>query len=378
MSVSQLDSAERPETRNRPSDHPSDRTNGGSSSGRVTGSGNRRRRRWFALAAIACGLVTAVVIGEVTLRMFVEQEAKRLATYDANLGWRGTPHGHGVYVRKVDDIRVPFHYNNLGFRDEDVTAKPAHAKRMLLLGDSFVENLEVAYEETFPVLLQHLAAQRDGRWDVAVVGSQGYSTSQELLAFRKFHKVISPDITLLCFYCGNDFEDNLRRQFAYLDDNGTLQFPADTSPQWKHQAKKFQRWLYESSHLVFLLKNTLQSVLDVEIAPDSKDEVDADEDYKREISGKLLQRLSKDAVSAGSAFGVIVIPHRDDLVAGNNSRATFINRFCVRNGIPHLDLSPMLGPQHFFETDIHFNPDGHRIVATAISAFVADAFRGSD
>ena len=370
MNASQLDAGECDETIKRQSG----RMDNGTAGRRAV----RRRRRLFPLMAIGCGFIAAVVIGEIGLRAFVEQEAKRLATYDETLGWRGRPNGRGVYVRKVDGIRVPFHYNNLGFRDEDVVVKPEHATRLLLLGDSFVESLEVEYEKTFPALLEQLFTMRDGQWDVAVVGSQGYSTSQELLAFREFHDVISPDITLLCFYCGNDFEDNLRRQFAYLDDDGRLQMPVNTSPRWKHRAKKFQRWLYESSHLVFLIKNSLQSALDVEIAPGSKDAVDAGEEYKRKITGQLICRLNEEALSVGSAFGVIVIPDRDRLVAGDDSRPTFITQSCIDNQIAHLDLSPLLAAEDFFETDIHFNSNGHRIVAEAIDEFVIRSFRGSD
>ncbi len=82
--------------------------------------------------------------------MLVDQEGKRLAIYDETIGWRGRPHGSGVYVRKIDNIRVPFQYNNLGFRDEDVSPKPADGRRILMLGDSFIENLEVEYSKTLP------------------------------------------------------------------------------------------------------------------------------------------------------------------------------------------------------------------------------------
>ncbi len=230
------------------------------------------RKRWprrllFPLIALGIGTICALAIAEVALRLFMDQEGKRLATYDETVGWRGRPNGDGVYVRKADNIRVPFHYNNLGFRDEDVVPKPTGGRRILLLGDSFIENLEVDYANTFPALVEQHIKQRAGNWDLAVVGSQGYSTAQELLAFRKYRDVISPDLVLLCFYCGNDFEDNLRRRFAYLDDDGELQIPQNHDSKWKHQARWLQRWVYESSHFVYLAKNSIQSMTNIEIAP---------------------------------------------------------------------------------------------------------------
>lgn len=332
-----------------------------------------RRRIIFTLITIGLSTAMAACLAEVVLRLFVDQEAKRLATYDETLGWRGRPHGSGVYVRKIDNIRVPFHYNNLGFRDENIAQKPPNVRRILMLGDSFIESLEVEYPKTFPVLLERYVNERSPDWEVAVVGSQGYSTSQELLAFRRFHEVISPDIVLLCFYCGNDFEDNLRPKFAFLNDTGKLEIPRNEEPRWKHTIRGLQRWLYESSHLAFLLKNSLESMANIRLEPDSKSATKADKTYMQEITRKLVIQLAEEVRATGAEFRVVVIPFRDDLIAGDHENPSFIGGVCAENSIPILDLSPLLDADKFFETDVHFNLDGHEIVANAIHAFVASS-----
>ncbi|MCA9247118.1 MAG: hypothetical protein KDA42_08390, partial [Planctomycetales bacterium] len=50
------------------------------------------------LALLAGAIVVACLLAEVLLRVFVEQETKRLAVYDVELGWRGRPNGTGIYV----------------------------------------------------------------------------------------------------------------------------------------------------------------------------------------------------------------------------------------------------------------------------------------
>lgn len=337
-----------------------------------------RRRVLFPLLTIGLSLLLAMLVGEIALRLFVDQEAKRLATYDATLGWRGRPHGDGVYIRKIDNIRVPFHYNNLGFRDEDVAAKPSDSRRVLLLGDSFIENLEVEYQQTFPALLEQRLADRAPPSDVVAVGSQGYSTSQELLAFRRYQPLVAADVVLLCFYCGNDYEDNLRRRFAYLDDAGQLQLPINQEPGWKHQARSFQRWLYESSHLVFLLKNGLQSATNINLAPDSKSASDADDNYKQIITETLIAQMDQEVRASGARFGVVVIPFRDDLVASNPERSQQVIEFCEHQAIACLDLSTHLDVEDFFETDIHFNVQGHHKVTQAMDQFVTQSFAPQD
>ena len=345
----------------------------GSTRSRLRKPKTRRRRLAFTLIAIGLSTVLAACLAEVALRLFIDQEAKRLATYDETLGWRGRPHGNGVYVRKIDNIRVPFHYNNLGFRDEDISQKPPNVHRILMLGDSFIESLEVEYPKTFPVLLERSVKEHSPDWEVAVVGSQGYSTSQELLAFRKFHDVISPDVVLLCFYCGNDFEDNLRPKFAFLNDAGILEVPRNEESNWKHTMRGLQRWLYESSHLAYLLKNSLESMANIKLEPDSKSATKADKTYMQQITRELVVKLAEEVRAAGAEFRVVVIPFRDDLIAGNQENTSLIGGVCADNNIPILDLSPLLDVDKFFETDVHFNLDGHEVVANAIHSFIASS-----
>lgn len=333
------------------------------------------RRLLFRLIAFGMGTVSAFVIAEVALRLFVDQEGKRMATYDETLGWRGRPNAGGTYIRKVDDIRVPFHYNNLGFRDDDVEPKQEGDRRLLMLGDSFIENLEVQYDRTFPVLLERHINEGHKGWDVVVIGSQGYSTAQELLAYRKYHETVSPDVVLLCFYTGNDFEDNLRRRFAYLNDDGELQIPTNSESTWKHRARWLQRWLYESSHVVFWTKNGVQSISNFSFAPAAKSVVEADLKYKHDITAKLLRQLQSDVQMSGATFGVVVIPFRDDLVEGRRDHEDFVVQTCKESQIPCLDLSASVAAEDFFATDIHFNERGHEIVAKAIYRFVTEALR---
>ena len=333
---------------------------------------NRTWRRWsrrvvlrFASIVLGCGF--ALVVCEVFLRVFIEQEVKRLAIYDPDLGWRGRPNGKGIYVRKADGIRVPFRYNNIGYRDEDVLSKKPRQRRVMLLGDSFIENLEVEFEKTFPALIEKRLRQTSVDWDTVVIGSQGYSTAQELLAFRKFKDVVKPDVVVQFFYCGNDFEDNLRRSFAFLDDNRNLQITTQKDPWWKIQIRTSQRWLYESSHVVFLVKNQLQSIAAIELTPSSKSVVDSDEDYKRQITSQLIEKLSKEVTQSGASFLVVIIPFRDDLKEGKSDRPQYIFQECNKLGVNVLDLTDFLSAQkHYFETDIHFNTDGHKVVAQTI------------
>jgi hypothetical protein len=103
--------------------------------------------------------------------------------------------------------------NSAGLRDrEHSAAKPAGVVRILVLGDSYAEALQVPMEQTFWAIFERElnACHAFGKNIVEVInlGVSGYGTAQELLALRKWGWGYQPDIVLLAFLTGNDISDN--------------------------------------------------------------------------------------------------------------------------------------------------------------------------
>jgi lysophospholipase L1-like esterase len=314
-------------------------------------------------------------MAEVAVRIFIPQETKRLAIYDKELGWRGEPNGSGRYIRFEDSIDVPFEYNELGFRDHAVVPREQVSKRIMLLGDSFVENLELPFEKTFPSLLEgHLQSSIDKRLDVVSVCSQGYSTAQEVLALRKFGADIKPDIVLLVFYTGNDYEDNLRRSFAYLDSAGSLVFPPNTDSWLKVQSASLQRWLYENSYLVFFIKNYLASKAALEMKDASKAAGNESKEYEFAVTKKLILAAKEETEKQGAQFGLVLFTSRKEVEDGTLERPDFVVQVCKEFALPFIDAREFLQAHHFFKHDVHFVEKGHEIVAEKIAAFLTTEF----
>ncbi len=323
-------------------------------------------------------LLVSFLLGEIIVRLFVVQETKRLATYDKELGWRGTPNGEGTFIRLRDDIRTPFRFNNIGVRDDDYLPKQSGQKRLVLLGDSFVESLEVAVERTFHALLEK-QFQTSGApiADVAILASQGYSTAQEVLALRKFQDIIQPDYVFLVFYTGNDFENNLRRKFAFLNKEKELVFPPNKDSWLRIQYLSMQRWLYETSHLVFFLKNLIQSNTEINLADNARKTEQRSESYKLQITRALIAAARDDARRFGAQFAMVVVPSRGEVRRGDDTKINIITAFCNAENIPCLNLFPSLSEAHYFAHDIHFNDAGHQLTAEKIRLFWEEHFSGN-
>jgi lysophospholipase L1-like esterase len=114
-------------------------------------------------------------------------------------------------------------FNSQGSRGPEVSyAKPEDVYRILLIGDSFVEAVQVDYAQTFGALLQETLAAHNTdarRYQVVSIGRTGWGTLQELLYYRHEGRRFQADLVILSFYI-NDVADNLPSVF-YPDRNNT-------------------------------------------------------------------------------------------------------------------------------------------------------------
>ncbi len=128
------------------------------------------------------------------------------------LGWSGTPN----FTEIIEDpnFRQELTFNSLGMHDtEHSLEKSADSFRILWLGDSFIQAVQVSETETaHQVLEDHLNQQQsNGQPKVEVLSSGviNWGTNQQLIYYREQGRLYEPDLVLLAFYIGNDFSDNL-------------------------------------------------------------------------------------------------------------------------------------------------------------------------
>jgi len=126
--------------------------------------------------------------------------------------WGNRPHTllPGVVHRAAKSYYdVRFRANWLGFKDVDhELEKPPGRFRILLLGDSFVEGVQVAPERHMARLLEELAAQDGFSLEVVAMGISGYGQSHELATYESLGRGFDPDL-VVAFFCPNDLWNNL-------------------------------------------------------------------------------------------------------------------------------------------------------------------------
>jgi lysophospholipase L1-like esterase len=132
--------------------------------------------------------------------------------YDEMLGVKLMPGKKGWYRKEGAAF---LEINSLGYRDvEHALSAPPERFRVAVLGDSFTEARQMPIEATYWHRLgEELGAcpALAGREiEVLNFGIGGYSTAQELLAYRIDARRFEPDLVLLGFFAGNDVRENSR------------------------------------------------------------------------------------------------------------------------------------------------------------------------
>ena len=395
-----------------------------------------RRRPW--LGALGLGLASLLLsfaAAEVGLRLAgygalheVYSSPELFWRHDELLGWSLEPNARGRYTGPRPfpiEFDSAIETNSLGLRGPEVGAREPGARRILLLGDSFVAGFEVEQPETFAALLEAHLARRLGT-PVRVINAavRGYGTDQSYLWFRERGRALGADLVVAVF-SANDFDDNVtlhraRRPFGKpafgLRPNGALELVGTPVPRYEacsswvldgdyrpvrvdgplaRGACLLQTRLADHSALFTLVATSLarlpglvgllnrlaqaggggtlaaQASL-VPWPPAVRAGAGAGAE-RLEAEGRLttalLQALAREVRASGSAFLLLMIPEHWPRVDLRALRADRIEPqyVALRGGVEPSRIR--------FRNDGHLNALGHRLYADGLAPIVEGALR---
>lgn len=367
----------------------------------------RRKMRFAALTIALATLATLAIlevslrIGGVTPRTYIPADVASHYRF-----WQpgATMEYIGMTPYVVQEYRTLVRFNSRGWRDRDYALrKRSGTYRILVLGDSFVEALNVDLEETFHKRLESMLNENPPspamRYEVIALGRAGTTTEQQLGFFEELGASFDPDLVLLCFYPGNDVMEHspeLSARFA--------RWSLDVYYRRVVQARArfLARWLWlPESYLNHFVADRLLPIYtrNLYLFQDdlTKEQLQAPD---REVyrvgpydeawsaawhsTARNVERLQRAVVDSGARFLVVIIdtqqafgltaPEASGVERGLDLRRPTreIVQICESGGIPHLDLeAPMerrrrSGERLVYEYDTHWNPTGHRLASEAI------------
>lgn len=370
------------------------------------------------LAAVGIGFALgALEIGVRSLHLI----ADRFWEYDEVLGTRLVAGREGWWTQEDHEFRIPVRINSLGLRDrERQVDKPMGARRVLLIGDSHVEALQVRLDESIGLQLEERLRAEGIADEVISAGVSGYGTASQLLWFRSHGRRFAPDLVVLAFYPGNDVKNNSpeleKALVPQYDADGALVRVVGESPRGgggsgilgRSAAYRYVRKLIltrQPALASLLVRMRLMQPAAIRTAEAFEgvpidywvyaEPVPPQWERAWNHTERNLDALRIAVEAAGARLMLVVVTARDrlDPEAWQRLREAYprlregnwnleapsdrILRWCQSRGVACLNLHPIFalavsagaGPLHFAH-DGHWTAEGHALAAQATAEFI--------
>ena len=314
---------------------------------------------------------------------------------------RYAPNQSGVW-RVRNEIAAPYSINaqgwNSGIGDYRVARSPGIG-RIALVGDSFIEALQVPYDASAGEDLGRDLAARGNPNEVYRFAISGAPMSQYLQMIEHAVAPYRPDwVVVLIVH--NDFDESYKfKPGRYTSSFLKLRVeegrvlgevpPAPWRPspiEWLRQTATARFFLYRWQVRPEFLVNLLLPPAHAEIAANSDiGAILADRPGVEAVTDYLFARMDVATRAMGAHLLLAMDGDRYAIYRGADSPALELNRIAAataaRRHIPFVDLEPVFAAdwrkphrRFDFDADSHWNAYGHEVAAAAIAAALRRLF----
>lgn len=345
------------------------------------------RPRWgFRIAAVGLGLVLALAIFEIGLRLVAPQPTgpSHLMPHE-DLGVVPRP-SHSGTVRLPGLYTYSFEHDADGFRLTPPASGDSTAPEVLLLGDSFAYGMGVENEET---TASRLAAALDARgMPTRVVNGAriGAGPGYALRLLQTHGRLWRPDVVVYLFYV-NDYGNLQHATYFDVADDRTLTpvEPRDRPRQLKARLSALPGayTLQSHSHVAGLVRLLAVGTLgDTGPGPSIRDldtlntPTPYSEPYRQWLADVYLDALKTEVERRGARFLAFYLPSASEVAAYRRTGAptedeTAILDILSQRGIDGAAFTQPLaeadGPiASLYYPEIHWRARGHAIAARAM------------
>lgn len=362
----------------------------------------RKRVFFYGIAAILM-VSLLFLLGEIAIRILTDPP---LFIADPQFGSILRPNNKTRYIQR--DVNQQIITNQFGFHDENYTLeKPPGTYRILVIGDSYMEALQVSIEETFSKQLQQYLNNwiQDYTIQTINMGKSGRGSLEEYLVLRLLGWKFEPDMVIVAFVMNDVRDDKNASQQILLDEKGVpLQFKTEGISSLPLSWKR----LLHRSHLCYFFLERLsilyQNRKKVSLAK-NKGEIDNPppipqddhfnilrQDYTDEtdsawdITRRTLTLLNEECRERGVPFILMVIPAESQfhtritptteywkLEKPSEKPQKILTELGKQADFHVVDLLPTFKtipdlPIHFEEG--HWNQKGHRYAAREVADYI--------
>lgn len=215
-------------------------------------------RKHWGLNLVLLGISCVIALGLAELAVRVVWPLTTVAyVADPEVGYMLVPNQQTRSVS--EDFDVPTRTNSSGFHDvEHAVSKPSEVYRVVVLGDSYMEAIQVPIEEGFTQQLEHRLQKwvQGRRVEVIGLGISGTGPAQYYRVLDTKGLRYRPDLVLMAVLPDNDFRDSYQplagaifKPYYEINDDGSLVL---VPPQISELAVRTRSFLKKSAFLQLL------------------------------------------------------------------------------------------------------------------------------
>jgi hypothetical protein len=368
-----------------------------------------KARGWYAIAAIVLLVLAIAVPVEIGAQIYARLNPAYEVLYlqpDREIGWKGVPDLRFTWAGfhwAAFDFSVPVVFNSAGFRDVERTVqKPPNVARVALLGDSFVEALQVPFEKTAGQLLERAlnSANAEHRtYQVLNFGISAHGLGQFLLVWENYARKYQPEY-VFTYVAGlhmrrtvskggmetQGSHDLWTRPTFQLVDNELVLVPAGQYPEFIAAQQRLIRTELGGTRIhkrsVGLFTRTMLDSLNTRVTNLQQNLLNGNRlqgelrDDELAINVRILEELASHVQDAGARLIVVDAARYHD---SNSRLSATLKDFCSRTGVGYVNVSEdLLAKEHAGIStkrayDGHFNEVGNEIFAAAMNQWMASS-----
>jgi lysophospholipase L1-like esterase len=328
---------------------------------------------------LVLSLLIAGLLLEGGLRVYAALLFPKMMVLDDTIGWRHATNVSRTFQNEFGE-KVLVMQDSYGHRGKGHSLqKTAGRFRILALGDSFTEAVQVDEQEVFTARLE----KADPRFDVINAGVGGYGTVQEYLYLLSQGLQFRPDLVLLMFF-ENDLTDNVLtyypgfgpRPYARLS-GGTVQLTESLDGSdykkfilpvpFRMALNRYSYFYYFANSRIYqpMFADRMRRLQQADLRS-----IDGSTQYQ--VFYAVLDKLRELCEKEHIPLLAVLIPTRDDVANGHSDVAEMINEHCQHEKINCLPLIDRFTKEAsaaaplYFRNDIHWTREGHRVAADEV------------
>lgn len=158
-------------------------------------------------------LALLMLVMSVVVSLYCIEAYLRYAFHVSDLIAGFYPLGNTVASAKIKMVQreysINLDFNNQGFRDKEFSFERGVERRILFLGDSFVEGTGVSVEKRASNLIEALLQKKeDSRFHVINAGQLATNPISYFENFIQFGAALKPELVVVGVFMGNDFQNS--------------------------------------------------------------------------------------------------------------------------------------------------------------------------